>query len=151
IRYAENPPKKYQDICPFDFECEAWESLWEELYSIFEIWCDRGIRTFRVDNPHTKPLAFWEWCIARVKERYPQTIFLAEAFTRPKLVYELAKLGFTQSYTYFAWRRFKRELVDYMHELTKTEVAESFRPNFWPTTPDILPDDLWGAPRGAFA
>ncbi len=150
IQYAENPPKKYQDICPFDFECDSRAALWDELASIFEFWCERGIRVFRVDNPHTKPFAFWEWCIARVKALYPATIFLSEAFTRPKVMYRLAKLGFSQSYTYFSWRRHRQELVDYMEELTRTEVAEFFRPNFWPTTPDILPDDLWGAGRGAF-
>ncbi len=150
IQYAENPPKKYQDICPFDFECAAWESLWEELCSIFEFWGDRGVRIFRVDNPHTKPIAFWEWCIGRIKERHPETIFLAEAFTRPKVMYALAKVGFSQSYTYFTWRRFKDELTEYVTELTQTEVAEFFRPNFWPNTPDILPDDLKDAERGAF-
>ncbi|MBK8977542.1 MAG: alpha-1,4-glucan--maltose-1-phosphate maltosyltransferase [Planctomycetes bacterium] len=151
IQYAENPPKRYQDICPFDFECEAWQALWRELLSIFEFWCERGIRTFRVDNPHTKPLAFWEWCIASIKDRWPEAIFLSEAFTRPKMMYNLAKIGFTQSYTYFTWRRFKHELVEYIEELTRTEVAEFFRPNLWPNTPDILPDDLWDAPRSAFA
>ena len=150
IQYAENPPKKYQDICPFDFECADWKALWVELASIFEFWCERGIRVFRVDNPHTKPVDFWEWCIARVRERWPDTIFLAEAFTRPKMMHRLAKLGFSQSYTYFTWRRFKDELESYVTELTTSDSRDFFRPNFWPNTPDILPDDLWDAPRGAF-
>ncbi|MET0385635.1 MAG: alpha-1,4-glucan--maltose-1-phosphate maltosyltransferase [Polyangiales bacterium] len=150
IQYAENPPKKYQDIYPFDFECEAAPALWDELTSIFLHWAELGIKVFRVDNPHTKSLPFWGYCIAQLKQRYPETILLAEAFTRPKLMYALAKLGFSQSYTYFTWRNSKYELTQYMTELTKTEAAEFFRPNFWPNTPDILPEHLQYGGRGAF-
>ena len=138
IQYAENPPKKYQDIYPFDFESEDAEGLWRELRSVFEFWIGQGVRIFRVDNPHTKPFPFWEWAIGSLKHRHPDVLFLAEAFTRPKVMYRLAKLGFSQSYTYFSWRYTKRDLVEYMTELTTTEVAEFFRPNFWPNTPDIL-------------
>lgn len=150
IQYAENPPKKYQDIYPFDFECEAAPALWDELTSIFLFWAEQGIKVFRVDNPHTKSLPFWGYCIAEVKQRHPQAIFLAEAFTRPKLMYALAKLGFSQSYTYFTWRNTKHEFTEYMKELTTTEVAEFFRPNFWPNTPDILPEHLQYGGRGSF-
>ncbi len=150
IQYAENPPKKYQDIYPFDFECEAWESLWQELASIFFFWCEQGVRIFRVDNPHTKPVPFWEWCLGEVKARHPDTIFLAEAFTRPKLMYALAKAGFTQSYTYFAWRHSKAELVEYMEELSRPPVVEFYQPNFWPNTPDILTEHLQFGGRAAF-
>ncbi len=142
IQYAENPPKKYEDIVPFNFETEAWPALWEELKSIALFWIERGIRVFRVDNPHTKPFAFWEWLILEVKRDYPEVIFFSEAFTRPKVMYRLAKAGFTQSYTYFTWRNTKRELTDYLIDLTQTEVREYFRPNFWPNTPDILPEYL---------
>jgi len=142
IQYAENPPKKYQDIYPFDFECEAWQSLWEELRSIFQFWIDKGVRIFRVDNPHTKPFAFWEWIIAEIRHRNPEVIFLAEAFTRPKVMYRLAKAGFAQSYTYFAWRDTKWELTKYFTDLTQSSVREYFRPNLWPNTPDILPGSL---------
>ncbi len=142
IQYAENPPKKYEDIVPFNFEAEAWGALWEELKSIVLFWIEKGIRIFRVDNPHTKPFAFWKWLIEEVKQDYPDVIFIAEAFTRPKVMYRLAKAGFTQSYTYFTWRNTKRELKDYLTELTQTEVREYFRPNFWPNTPDILPEYL---------
>lgn len=138
IRYAENPPKKYEDIYPFDMESEAWNPLWEELKNIFLFWGGQGVRIFRVDNPHTKPFAFWEWALQEVKRLYPDAIFLAEAFTRPKVMYQLAKLGFTQSYTYFAWRSTKPELTQYLTELTQPPVSEFFRPNFWPNTPDIL-------------
>jgi starch synthase (maltosyl-transferring) len=145
IQYAENPPKKYEDIYPLAFDGEAWRPLWEELESIFLFWIEQGIRIFRVDNPHTKPIAFWEWCIAEIKARYPEVLFLAEAFTRPKLMLALAKVGFSQSYTYFAWRSSKWELTEYLRQLTQTEVAEYFRPNFWPNTPDILTEQLqWG-------
>jgi starch synthase (maltosyl-transferring) len=151
IQYAENPPKKYQDIYPFDFECEAWASLWLELRSIFEFWIERGVRIFRVDNPHTKSLPFWRWCIAELTAQHPDTLFLAEAFTRPKLMYLLAKVGFTQSYTYFTWRHTGQELAEYVRELAAPRVREFFRPNFWPNTPDILPEHLQHAGRAAFA
>ncbi len=145
IQYAENPPKKYQDIYPFDFQCADAPALWVELTGIFRFWIGEGVRTFRVDNPHTKSLEFWRYCIAVIKKDHPDVVFLAEAFTRPKLMYALAKLGFSQSYTYFTWRNTKRELVEYMTELTQTEAREFFRPNFWPNTPDILPESLqWG-------
>jgi starch synthase (maltosyl-transferring) len=150
IQYAENPPKKYQDIYPFDFECEAAPALWQELTSIFLFWAEQGVKVFRVDNPHTKSLPFWRYCIHELKQRHPDAILLAEAFTRPKLMYALAKLGFSQSYTYFTWRNTKREFIEYMTELTRTEVAEFFRPNFWPNTPDILPEHLQYGGRGAF-
>jgi starch synthase (maltosyl-transferring) len=150
IQYAENPPKKYQDVYPFDFETEAWQALWKELRSVFVFWIEHGVRVFRVDNPHTKPLPFWEWCITSLKAEYPDVLFLAEAFTRPKVMYTLAKGGFTQSYTYFTWRTTKPEFVAYMTELTKTEVAEFFQPNFWPNTPDILPEHLQTGERAAF-
>ena len=142
IQYAENPPKKYQDIYPFDFETEDAEGLWTELKSIFEHWIDEGIKIFRVDNPHTKSFRFWEWCIDELTREHPDVIFLAEAFTRPKVMKELAKRGFTQSYTYFAWREQKWELEQYYHELFLTDVADYFRPNSWPNTPDILTEQL---------
>jgi starch synthase (maltosyl-transferring) len=143
IAYAENPPKKYEDIYPIDFESEDWESLWLEMESVFRHWIEKaGIRIFRVDNPHTKSLRFWEWCIGRLKADYPDTIFLSEAFTRPKVMYRLAKLGYTQSYTYFAWRRARWELEEYFTELTRPPVVDFFRPNVWPNTPDILTDQL---------
>jgi len=150
IQYAENPPKKYQDIYPFDFETQDWRALWKELKSVFDFWIERGVRIFRVDNPHTKPFPFWEWCIGEIKREAPDVLFLAEAFTRPKIMYRLAKLGFTQSYTYFAWRNTKYELTEYLTELTQTEVREFFRPNFWPNTPDILTEYLQVGGRGAF-
>ncbi|MGE0824445.1 MAG: alpha-1,4-glucan--maltose-1-phosphate maltosyltransferase [Candidatus Binatia bacterium] len=150
IQYAENPPKKYQDIYPFDFETEHWKSLWEELRSVLFFWIEQGVRIFRVDNPHTKPFSFWQWVIAEVTRDYPDVIFLAEAFTRPKVMYRLAKLGFTQSYTYFAWRNTKPELTQYLTELTTTDVQEFFRPNFWPNTPDILTEYLQLGGRPAF-
>ena len=150
VQYAENPPKKYQDIYPFDFETDDWQALWDELTGVFLYWCEQGIRIFRVDNPHTKPLTFWEYLIGEVKARYPETIFLAEAFTRPKIMYRLGKLGFSQSYTYFTWRNSKQELTEYFTELTQTEVREFFRPNLWPNTPDILPEHLQTLGRPAF-
>jgi starch synthase (maltosyl-transferring) len=150
IQYAENPPKKYQDIFPIDFETDAWQSLWEELKSVFLFWIDKGVRIFRVDNPHTKPFPFWEWVIGEIRRDYPETIFLAEAFTRPKVMYRLAKAGFTQSYTYFAWRDTKWELTKYFTELTQSTVREFFRPNLWPNTPDILPESLQVGGRPAF-
>ena len=142
IRYAENPPKKYQDVYPFDFESEDWQGLWQELKSVFDFWIDHGVRIFRVDNPHTKSFAFWEWCLGSLRAEHPDLIFLAEAFTRPKIMYTLAKLGFNNSYTYFTWRNTKDELQEYLRELTQTEAAEFFRPNFWPNTPDILHEYL---------
>lgn len=150
IQYAENPPKKYQDIYPFDFESEAWPELWAELKSIFEFWIDQGVRIFRVDNPHTKSFSFWEWAITELKHDHPDLIFLSEAFTRPRVMYRLAKLGFTQSYTYFTWRNTKWELETYLTELTQTEVCEYFRPNFWPNTPDILSEHLQAGHRPTF-
>lgn len=150
IQYAENPPKKYQDIYPFDFDTPRWRELWEELRSIFLFWAEQGVRVFRVDNPHTKPFHMWEWIIGTIKEQYPETIFLAEAFTRPKVTYYLAKSGFTQSYTYFAWRNTKWELTEYMTELTRSEVKDYFRPNFWPNTPDILTEALQVGGRPTF-
>ena len=142
IQYAENPPKKYQDIYPIDFESEDWAGLWQALLEVVLHWAGEGISIFRVDNPHTKSFRFWEWMIAEVRRDHPDVLFLAEAFTRPKVMYQLAKLGFSQSYTYFAWRNTKGELKEYLEELTKTEVAEFFRPNFWPNTPDILTEPL---------
>ena len=150
IQYAENPPKKYQDIYPFDFETTAWESLWQELKSVFEFWIQENVFIFRVDNPHTKAFPFWEWVIGEIKARHPEAIFLAEAFTRPKPMYGLAKLGFTQSYNYFPWRNTSVELRDFMTELTRTPVREFYRPNLWPNTPDILPQYLQFGGRPAF-
>jgi starch synthase (maltosyl-transferring) len=139
IQYAENPPKKYQDIYPINFETEAWPSLWEELRRIIFVWAEWGVRIIRVDNPHTKAFAFWEWVIAETKQKYPDMIFLAEAFTRPKVMQQLAKGGYTQSYTYYSWRNSKYELMEYMTELTQSEMQYYFRPNFWPNTHDINP------------
>lgn len=150
IQYAENPPKKYEDIYPLDFETEHWQELWEELKSVVLFWIEQGIRIFRVDNPHTKPFPFWEWLITEVKEAYPDVIFLSEAFTRPKVMYQLTKRGFTQSYTYFAWRNTKWELTEYFTELTQTEVREYFRPSLWTNTPDILIEYLQSGGRPAF-
>ena len=150
IKFAENPPKKYEDIFPLNFRCEKWAELWTEMVSIVIFWADHGVRTFRVDNPHTKPVAFWEYLITRVREKYPDTIFLAEAFTRPKMMKELAKAGFSQSYTYFTWRNTKQELTEYLTELTQTEMREYFRGNLWPNTPDILPPFLQDGGRPAF-
>ena len=150
VQYAENPPKKYQDIYPLDFETEKSQELWEELRSVVLYWIDQGIRIFRVDNPHTKPFDFWEWLITDIKSRHPDVLFLAEAFTRPKVMYELAKLGFTQSYTYFAWRNAKWELTEYFKEIVQSDVREYFRANLWPNTPDILTDFLQHGGRPAF-
>ena len=150
VQYAENPPKKYQDIYPLDFETEHWRELWAELKSIVVFWIEQGVSIFRVDNPHTKPFAFWEWLIGQIKSEYPEVIFLAEAFTRPKIMYRLAKLGFTQSYTYFTWRNDKWELIQYFTELTQTGVKEYFRPSLWPNTPDILSDYLRDGGQPAF-
>ncbi len=151
IQYAENPPKKYEDIYPFDFECEDWRGLWEELASVFEFWIEQGVEIFRVDNPHTKPFAFWEWLIGEIKAAHPGVILLSEAFTRPRPMVRLAKLGFTQSYTYFAWRTTRDELAQYFTELTTTAVKEFFRPNVWPNTPDILTEQLQFGGRPMFA
>jgi starch synthase (maltosyl-transferring) len=150
IKYAENPPKKYEDIYPLNFRCEDWRDLWAEMKSIVLFWAGRGVRIFRVDNPHTKPVAFWEYLIKGVREKYPDTIFLAEAFTKPKMMKALAKAGFNQSYTYFTWRNSKQELIEYFTELTQTEMSEYFRPNLWPNTPDILPFVLQEGGRPAF-
>jgi len=149
IRYAENPPKKYQDVYPLDFECSDWRALWEALKNIFEFWIQRGVLIFRVDNPHTKPLAFWTWCLSRLRAKHPEVVFLAEAFTRPKSMYSLAKLGFNNSYTYFTWRNTKEEITEYLVELSATNTAEYFRPSFWPSTPDILHEYLSSGGRAA--
>jgi starch synthase (maltosyl-transferring) len=150
IQYAENPPKKYEDIFPLDFETTEWRALWEELKSIFVFWIDQGVRLFRVDNPHTKPFGFWEWVIQEIKGKYPDVLFLAEAFTRPHVMYRLAKLGFSQSYTYFTWRNTKQELMDYFGEIAGAQLQEYFRPNLWLNTPDILPEFLQVGGRPAF-
>ena len=150
IKYAENPPKKYEDIYPLNFRCENWPELWAEMKSIILFWAERGIRIFRVDNPHTKPVAFWEYLISGVRQIYPDTLFLSEAFTRPKMMKVLAKAGFTQSYTYFTWRNSKQELTEYFTELTQTDMREYFRGNLWTNTPDILPFVLQEGGRPAF-
>jgi starch synthase (maltosyl-transferring) len=151
VQYAENPPKKYQDIYPFDFESDDWRGLWQELHSVLAFWVQHGIRIFRVDNPHTKSFMFWEWVIGEIKRTAPDVIFLAEAFTRPKVMHRLAKLGFTQSYTYFTWRNTKRELTEYFSELARGPGREYFRPNVWPNTPDILHETLQSGLRPVFA
>lgn len=150
VQYAENPPKKYQDIFPLEFETGQWRDLWHELKSVIMYWIEQEVRIFRVDNPHTKPFVFWEWVIGEVKQACPDVIFLAEAFTRPKVMGRLAKLGFTQSYNYFPWRNTKSELTQYFTELTQTEVREFLRPNLWPNTPDILTEQLQHGGRPAF-
>ncbi|AQT68453.1 Alpha-1,4-glucan:maltose-1-phosphate maltosyltransferase 1 [Anaerohalosphaera lusitana] len=150
VQFAENPPKKYEDILPINFETQQWRDLWEELKSVILFWVEKGVRVIRVDNPHTKPFAFWEWVIAEVRKEHPDVVFLAEAFTRPKIMKRLAKIGFDQSYTYFTWRNTRYELQEYVNELTKTDVAEYMRPNFWPNTPDILPEHLQFGGRAAF-
>jgi starch synthase (maltosyl-transferring) len=150
IKYAENPPKKYQDIYPLDFDSVEWRSLWEELKNVFLFWVSHGVTIFRVDNPHTKAFRFWQWCIAEIKRDHPETIFLAEAFTRPKVMRYLAKAGFTQSYTYFTWRNNAAELAEYLTELTQTEMQEYYRPNFFANTPDILNEYLVHGGRPAF-
>ncbi|MFO0892894.1 MAG: alpha-1,4-glucan--maltose-1-phosphate maltosyltransferase [Isosphaeraceae bacterium] len=150
IKYAENPPKKYQDIYPIDFECDDWQALWNELRDVFLFWIDRGVSIFRVDNPHTKPFRFWDWVIDEVWTRHPDTIFLSEAFTRPKVMRRLAKGGYTQSYTYFTWRNTKRELTEYLAELTQSESAEYMRGNLFANTPDILPEFLQHGGRPSF-
>lgn len=142
VQYAENPPKKYEDILPINFETEDWENLWIELKSVIDYWIKQGVFIFRIDNPHTKAFPFWEWMIKEVRKKNPEVIFLAEAFTRPRMMERLAKAGFNQSYTYFTWRTTKKEIEEYMTELTKTSRRYYFRANFWPNTPDILPDEL---------
>jgi starch synthase (maltosyl-transferring) len=151
IQYAENPPKKYQDIYPFDFESEDWRALWTELKSVFDFWIEQGVRIFRVDNPHTKSFVFWEWTISEITREHPDVIFLAEAFTRPGVMHYLAKAGFTQSYTYFTWRISKRELTDYFTELASGPGRDYYRPNVWPNTPDILHQALQLGLRSVFA
>ena len=142
VQYAENPPKKYQDVLPVNFENPDWENLWKELLSIVEFWIDKGVTIFRVDNPHTKPFIFWEWLIKEINFKHDGIIFLAEAFTRPRIMEKLAKVGFNQSYSYFTWRNSKEDFIEYLTEITKTNRREYFRPNFWPNTPDILPVSL---------
>jgi starch synthase (maltosyl-transferring) len=150
IKYAENPPKKYQDVYPLNFHNADWRHLWQELTDVVLFWAHRGVRIFRVDNPHTKPLAMWEFMIEKVQDTYPDTLFLSEAFTRPKMMLALAKAGFTQSYSYFTWRNSKQELTQYFSELCEPATADFFRPNLWPNTPDILPTLLQNGGRGAF-
>jgi starch synthase (maltosyl-transferring) len=150
IKYAENPPKKYQDIYPINFESDAWESLWLELKSVIEFWISHGVSIFRVDNPHTKPLRFWSWALAKIRRDHPEAIFLSEAFTRPKVMKHLAKAGFSQSYTYFTWRNTGRELTEYFTELALTDLREYLRPNLFANTPDILHEYLQRGGRPAF-
>ena len=150
VQYAENPPKKYQDIYPFNFESEDWRGLWAELRSVIEHWIGEGVRIFRVDNPHTKAFAFWEWVIGEIRHQHPEVIFLAEAFTRPKVMHRLAKLGFSQSYTYFTWRNTKQELVEYFTELSTPPGVDYFRANVWPNTPDILHEQLQGGEASVY-
>jgi starch synthase (maltosyl-transferring) len=150
IKYAENPPKKYQDVYPMNFYGDDPEPVWKEMRRILEFWIGHGVRTFRVDNPHTKPLTFWEWLIREIQNEHPDVVFLAEAFTRPKMMKALAKIGFTQSYTYFTWRNAKPELIDYFTELTTPPVSDYFRGNLWPNTPDILHETLQRGGRPAF-
>lgn len=150
IQYAENPPKKYEDVYPLDFNCADHLALWLELKSIIDFWIIQGVRIFRIDNPHTKPFTFWSWMIGEVRLKHPDVIFLAEAFTRPKVMHQLAKAGFTQSYTYFTWRSTKEELTQYLGQLTSGESRDVYRPNFWPNTPDILAEHLQHAPRNMF-
>ncbi|MFN2475876.1 MAG: alpha-1,4-glucan--maltose-1-phosphate maltosyltransferase [Chthoniobacterales bacterium] len=150
IKYAENPPKKYEDIYPLNFRCNNWQELWDEMTSIILFWAERGVRIFRVDNPHTKPVPFWEYLIAKVRHRFPDTIFLSEAFTKPKMMQALAKAGFSQSYTYFTWRNTKAEFTEYFTELTQSEMRDYFRANLWPNTPDILPSHLQEGGRPEF-
>lgn len=150
IKFAENPPKKYEDVYPLNFHNPDWRGLWDEMRDVIAFWCSHGVRIFRVDNPHTKPVAFWEWLIGEIHKTYPDTIFLSEAFTRPKMMQVLAKVGFAQSYTYFTWRNAKWELIEYLTELTQTEMCEYFRANFFANTPDILPVFLQQGGRPAF-
>ena len=150
IKYAENPPKKYEDVYPLNFHNPDWKNLWAEMRDVIAFWCKLGVRIFRVDNPHTKPVSFWEWTIAEIRKDYPDTIFLSEAFTRPKMMQTLAKIGYTQSYTYFTWRNSKYELTEYLTELTQTEMKDYFRANFFVNTPDILPVYLQQSGRPGF-
>jgi starch synthase (maltosyl-transferring) len=150
VQYAENPPKKYEDIYPLNFESEDWQGLWQEVRRVVRFWMSKGVRIFRVDNPHTKPFAFWQWLISDVRKDHPDVLFLAEAFTRPKIMYRLGKTGFAQSYTYFTWRYTKREFTEYLTELTRSDLRDLYRPNFWPNTPDILPEHLQYGGRPAF-
>ncbi len=150
LKYAENPPKRYQDIYNVNFGCEDWRGLWEALRDVVLFWVERGVRIFRVDNPHTKPVAFWEWLIREVRGREPAVVFLSEAFTRPVRMQTLAKAGFSQSYTYFTWKNTKWELTEYLHELTRSTLPEYFRPNFFANTPDILHEYLQRGGRPAF-
>jgi len=145
VQYAENPPKKYQDILPIYWEGEDYKNLWQECLDTLLYWINCGIHVFRIDNPHTKPFYFWNWAISEVKKQHLDVIFLAEAFTKPKVMQQLAKQGYTQSYTYFTWRNNKQEFIDYMNELTQTDIREYMQPNFWPNTPDINPFHLQGA------
>lgn len=142
IKYAENPPKKYQDIYPLNFHCKDWRNLWQEMVRIILFWADKGVKIFRVDNPHTKPVAFWEYLMSEVRLQHPDVIFLAEAFTRPRMMEMLAKIGFSQSYTYFTWRTHRQEIMEYVNELAHSDLREYFRGNFWPNTPDILAHPL---------
>lgn len=151
IAYAENPPKKYQDVFPLNFDTPDWPALWQEILRIVQFWVDQGVRLFRVDNPHTKPVGMWEWLINQVKRKHPDVVFLSEAFTRPAMMKELAKIGFGQSYTYFTWKNTSTELAEYLTELTTTEMVEYFRPNFFVNTPDILHAYLQKGGKGSFA
>jgi len=150
VQYAENPPKKYEDIYPIDFETADWRALWQALHDVVAFWAREGVEAFRVDNPHTKPFAFWEWLIAEIRREHPNAIFLSEAFTRPRVMHRLAKLGFSQSYTYFTWRVTKPELTEYFTQLSQDDSREYFRPNCWPNTPDILPYHLQDASPAMF-
>lgn len=150
VQFAENPPKKYEDIYPLNFENDDWQGLWQEVRRVVQFWISKGVRIFRVDNPHTKPFAFWQWLIQNVRKDHPEVLFLAEAFTRPKIMYRLGKVGFAQSYTYFTWRYTKREFIEYLTELTRSDLRDLYRPNFWPNTPDILPEHLQYGGRPAF-
>jgi starch synthase (maltosyl-transferring) len=150
VQYAENPPKKYQDIYPFDFETDDWQALWQALKGVFDHWIGEGVKIFRVDNPHTKAFPFWAWAVDAIKREHPEVLFLAEAFTRPKVMHRLAKLGYSQSYTYFTWRNSRQELTEYFTELTEGPGRHYFRPNVWPNTPDILNEHLHAAPRAVF-
>ena len=150
VQYAENPPKKYQDIYPFHFESEDWRELWGALKGVIDFWIGEGVKIFRVDNPHTKSFAFWHWMITEVKRNHPDVIFLSEAFTRPRVMHRLAKVGFSQSYTYFTWRNTKSEITEYFTELSQAPGRDYFRPNAWPNTPDILPEALQFGGRAMF-